>query len=181
MKDEHDLIRPTNVEMVPNHPFKPHPARWWPVEHTGVGHLELAGRHLVSIAGPDVGVRKGRGQTSPPPPEKALHRTGSEAITYLLQSGGITAATESIIESFIGDTGFLQLPFGPLVAIEPKPDGPGRIGIRFPERRPPLRIPEIKIEMIDIGHLAAPIHVRVARLLLPFPRPRSPDRCFLLR
>jgi hypothetical protein len=84
MKNQRDLIRSAHVEVIPNHPFKPHPAGWRPVEHTGVGDLELAGRHLVPISGPDVGIGKGRRQTSPPPAEKALYRTRSEAITDLL-------------------------------------------------------------------------------------------------
>jgi hypothetical protein len=110
-----------------------------------------------------------------------LHRTWAEAITDFLQSGGVPAGTESVIQGFIVDAGFLQLPFGPFVAIQPQPDRKGRIGIGLPERCAPFRIPEIEIEVIDQGHLATPIHVRVTGLLLPFPRPRSPDGGFLLR
>jgi hypothetical protein len=101
--------------MIPNHAFKPHSAGGRPVEHTGVGNLELAERHLISISGPDIGVRIWRWQTSPPPPEKALHCTGAEPLTDLVQSGGIAAPTESIIQSFVADTSFPHLPFGPLV------------------------------------------------------------------
>jgi len=181
MKNQRDLIGAAHIEVIPDHAFKPHPTCWWPVEHTGVGNLELAKRHLISISGPDIGLGKRRGQASPPTPEKALHRAWAEPITDLLQSGGIPATTESVIQSFIRDAGFLQLPFGPLVAIQPQPDRKRCVSVGLPERRAPFRIPEIEIEVIDIGHLAAPIHVRMAGLLLPFPRPRSPDRCLLLR
>lgn len=109
MKDQRDLIGAADVEVIPNHAFKPHSARRRPVEHTGVDNLELAGRHLVSISGRDIGVGKWRGQTSPPPPEEALHRTLAEPITHLLQSGGIATTTESIVQSFISDSDFLQI------------------------------------------------------------------------
>src|SRR5438445_6470602 len=32
----------------------------------------------------------------------------------------------------------------------------------------------------DVGHLASPVHVRVRLFFLPFPRPRTPHRCFFL-
>src|SRR5215472_10023433 len=58
--------------------------------------------------------------------------------------------------------------------------GKGRVGVGFPERRAPFGIPEIEIEVIDIGLLASPVHVRVGRLLLSLPRPRFPNRRLLL-
>src|SRR5215467_1852050 len=67
------------------------------------------------------------------------------------------------------------------MSVQPEPDRPRRVGIGFPERAAPLRIPEIKIEVVDEGHLAGPVHMRVASFLLSFPGPRSPNRCLLLR
>jgi len=180
MKNQRDLIRAAHIEMIPDHSFKPHPTCLRPVEHAGVGNLELPERHLITVSSPEIGLSKRRRQSPQPPPEEALHRAGTEAITDLLQCGGILAAPESITQGFITDAGFLQLSFGPLVAIQPDPDRIGRIRVGLPERPAPLRIPEIEIEVIDIGHLPSPIHVRVAGLLLPFPRPRFPNRCFLL-
>jgi len=65
--------------------------------------------------------------------------------------------------------------------VEPKPNGKGGIGVGLPERSTPFRIPKIKIEVMDVSHLSAPIHVRMRGLLLPFPRPRPPAGCLLLR
>src|SRR5882724_2258262 len=181
MKNQRDLIRPAHIEMIPDHAFKPHPARLRPVEHAGIGNLELSERHLIPIPGAEVGLGEGRRQTPGPAGEKALHGRWAELIADLLQRGRITAGTKSVIQGFIANAGLVQLPFGPLMTIEPQPDGKGRIGVGLPERPAPFRIPDIEIEMIDEGHLATPVHVRVAGSLLPFPRPRSPHRRLLLR
>src|SRR6266508_1160768 len=58
---------------------------------------------------------------------------------------------------------------------------PRGVSIGFPKSAAPFRIPDIKIEVVDEGHLAAPVHMWVASLLLSFSWPRSPNRCLLLR
>ena len=66
--------------------------------------------------------------------EDALWNAGLED----RQSGGIATTTESIVQGFIIDTGFLQLALGPLVAIQPQADGPGCISVGLPERCAPF-------------------------------------------
>ena len=119
MKDPRDLIGAAHIEVIPNHAFKPHPACRRPVEDAGVGDLELAKRHWISVSDADIGRGKRRGQTPQPSLEEPFHGTETKAIADLLQSGGIPATSESIVQSLIGDTGSLQLPFGPIVPIEP--------------------------------------------------------------
>src|SRR5215470_10868241 len=67
------------------------------------------------------------------------------------------------------------------MAVKPKPNGKGSIGVGLPKGSTPFRIPNVKIKVIDISHLPAPIHVGVSLLLLPLSPPRSPNRGFLLR
>ena len=119
MKDERDLIRAADIQVIADHAFKPHPACRRPVEDVGVGNLELAKRNLIPVSGADIGLAKRRGQTPPPSLEEPLHVAGTKAITYPLQSGGITAAAEAVVQGLIGDAGFRQLSFGPIVAIQP--------------------------------------------------------------
>ena len=42
IKDQHDLIGSTDVEVIANDPFKPHPASLRSVKYIGVGDLKLA-------------------------------------------------------------------------------------------------------------------------------------------
>ena len=144
MKNQRDLIRPTHIEMIPNHSFKPHPARPRPVEHPGIGNLEPAERHFIPVSRPPVGLGEGRGQTPGPTCEKALHRGRTEPIANLLQSSRVGAATESVVQRFIANPGFVQLPLGSRMTVEPQPDGKRGIGIGLPECRTPFRIPKIK-------------------------------------
>jgi hypothetical protein len=57
------------------------------------------------------------------------------------------------------------------MTIEPQPYWKGRIGVGLPERGAPFQIPEIEIEVIDKGHLPAPVHVGMPSFLLAFPWP----------
>src|SRR6476646_10001799 len=54
IKDQHDLIGSTYVEMIANDPFKPHPASLRSVKHIGVGDLKLA-EGLTFPGSPDRG------------------------------------------------------------------------------------------------------------------------------
>ena len=89
IKDQHDLIGPTYIEVIANDPFKPHPASLRSVKHIGVGDLKLAEGQLVDIAGLPVRRAKLGGQALQPAPEEILHRPRSEPVADLLQGGWI--------------------------------------------------------------------------------------------
>ena len=57
------------------------------------------------------------------------------------------------------------------MAVEPEPNRIGGVGVSLPERRAPVRVPEVEIEVIDIGHLSAPFHVRMSGFLLALALP----------
>jgi hypothetical protein len=126
------------------------------------------------------GGERGR-QPGLPAPEEPGHRARAEAVTQVLQQHGIFAAAEPVVQGGVTNPGLGQLPFGPFVAVEPQPDRAGGIGVGLPERRPPLRVPQVEVEVVDEGHLPAPLHVRVRRAPLALGRPRPPHRCLLLR
>src|SRR5260370_35090536 len=66
------------------------------------------------------------------------------------------------------------------MAIQPKPNRKRSIGVGLAERGTPFGIPKVKIEMVGVGHLPAPIHAGMNSLFLSFARPRAPDRGSLL-
>src|SRR6266516_2429955 len=112
--------------------------------------------------------------------EKTLHCARSKTIADLLQCDRIFTRTEAVIQCFIANSSFLQRPLGPLLTVEPKPNRKRRIGISLPESPSPFRVPEVEVEVVDVGHLAPPVHVRVRFLLMPLPGLRTPRRCFFL-
>jgi hypothetical protein len=122
------------IEVIPDHSFKPHPVRLRPVEHAGVGNLELPERHLITVSSPEVGLGKRRGRSPQPPPEEALHRTWTEAITDFCNAAA---------------SWHVQLPFGPLVAIQPDPDRVRRIGVGLPERPARKRMSRLESRLMQ--------------------------------
>ena len=76
-----NLIRPAHIEMIPDHSFKPHPARLRPVENAGIGNFELVKRHMISVAGPDVGLGERRGQMGDQRDERAQGNTQNSSAT----------------------------------------------------------------------------------------------------
>ena len=138
MENQRDLIWPSHVQVISNHALKPHPACLWPVEYASVRDLKLAERHFIPVSGSHVGLGERGRQTPPPAPEKVLHGSRPQPLTGLLQSGGIPASAESVVQSFIANTGFLQLALSPFMSVQPEPDRPRGVGIGFPESAAPL-------------------------------------------
>src|SRR5207245_7287365 len=64
--------------------------------------------------------------------------------------------------------------------VQPQPDGVGSVGGGLPKSRAPFGIPQVNVKVVDEDHLAAPLHVRMRRLLLPLRLPRAPGGCLLL-
>jgi hypothetical protein len=87
-------------------------------------------------------------QTMKPSPEEASQRTGAEAITDLLQCGGILTAAESIVEHFVCNASFLELPLRPFVTVEPKPDWKGSICVALPKNPSPFQVPDVKVQWL---------------------------------
>src|SRR5262249_11284691 len=122
----------------------------------------------------------GQGRRSSHRQKKLWTAAGPRRSQIFCSPAGVRAGAETVIQRLITGAGFLQLPLGPFMPVEPKPNRKRGIGVGLPERSTPFRIPEIKIEVIDIGHLPTPIHVGMGCLLLSFPRPRPPNRGLLL-
>ena len=99
---------PPNVEVISDNAFNPHPARLRPVEHTGIGSLELAERHLVAVAGAEVGLGEWRGQAPRPLPEKALNCGRTQPVTDLLRGGGVARSAESVVQGL-----YMRSPLSP--------------------------------------------------------------------
>ena len=91
MKDQHDLIGPTYIEVIANDPFKLHLASLRSVKHIGIGDLKLEAHHRnvvslgISIDGFYIGIpilpKGGRGRDR----ESSLPTEKSTDLAYRLQ------------------------------------------------------------------------------------------------
>src|SRR5205814_392829 len=102
--NQSNLLRPANIEMIPNHALKPHPSGLRTVKHTSVRNLELPESQVINISGSEVGCGKRGWQAIQPSPEKALHRSGPKPVTDLLQFCRLVTGAESIVQSVISDS-----------------------------------------------------------------------------
>src|SRR5947199_2596254 len=180
MKHQSDLIRSAHVEVIPDHAFKPHPARLGPVKHTGVGDLKLAKGQFVNVPARRSAWVNGEGKRRTQRQKKLFTAAGPSRSQIFCNAAGSAQEREPVIQSLVADPGSLQLPLGPFVAVEPEPDGKGGIDVGLPKHSAPIRIPKIEVEVIDVDHLAPPLHVRMPGFLLSWTRPRSPGGSFLL-
>ena len=174
-------MRPANIEVIPDHSFKPHPTRLRSIEHTRVGDFHVPEGQVVDVASLQILLGQWRRQTAQPPPEEALGCTWTQPVADLLQSQRIVTATEAVIKLFIANSSFFQLLLRPLVPVKPEPYRIGSVRVGFPESLSPLRIPNVEVEVVYIGHLPPPLHVRMRDLILAFCFPRSPHPRLFLR
>jgi hypothetical protein len=112
-----DLVRSPDVEMIPNHALKPHPACLWPVEYTGLGNLKLAERQIVYVACSMIGPVEWRWQSISPSPKEAFHYTCPKPVTDLLQLDWVFAGPKPIVERLVTDISLLKLSLCPFVSV----------------------------------------------------------------
>jgi len=102
MKDQRDLIRTAHGEMIPDHAFKPHPARLRAVEYAGYRQTSnWRNAILIAVAGPQVRLGKRRCQTPPPASEKALHGRRTEPVTDLLRCFRIAGGAKPVVQTAV--------------------------------------------------------------------------------
>src|SRR5439155_10573434 len=140
----------------------------------------LAERRLVEVSGAQVGGGEYLREPGKPAPEERDDRAQTEPAAQPLQEHGIFAGAEPVVQRGIPGPCRGELPLGPLVPVQPDPDREGRIAVDLPERRAPLRIPQVKIEVVDEGHLPAPLLQNPAPAVTPLARPGPPCRGLLL-
>src|SRR5487761_648952 len=180
LEKEHDMLRPTDVKVVADQSLEEGAPRLWAVEHARVCNLKLPHRQVVRVTGTQVGCREGRRETIKPAPEEVLHRSRPKACADPMQGCWVGARTKAVVQRLVGNSGLLELALGPLVTVEGDPDRPRTVGVGLPKRAAPIGIPEVEVEVVHERRLAAPLHVRLSRVLLALRPPRFPAERLLL-
>jgi len=83
----------------------------------------------------------------------------------------IGAGEKSVIQGFVGDLPFLQLPFGPFVTVEAQFHAPPRIAANFDEDGSEVGVVDIEIVVVDVHGLVA-VELKLPVYLLPIERLR---------
>jgi hypothetical protein len=107
MENERNLIGSTDIQMVPNDSFKPPVTGLGTMEDAGLRYLELAESQLVPVPGFQVRWGERTRQTEKPPRKETLDLRRPQAIADFLQTNGIGAGTETVIQSLVANPGFL--------------------------------------------------------------------------
>jgi hypothetical protein len=122
LENQGNLIWSPYVQVITNNSFKPHTTGLRPIEHAGLGYLQLTEGQFVSVIALELRWGERRGQAEKPSCQKTPDLRRAQAVANLLQADGVGTGTETVIQSLIGNRRFLELPFGPFMSIQPKPN-----------------------------------------------------------
>jgi hypothetical protein len=107
LENQGALIRSPYVQVITNNSFKPHTTGLRPIEHAGLRYLQLTeGEFIPVIALPLRWGERGR-QTQKPSCQETPDLRRAQAIANLLQADGVGTGTETVIQSFLVNRGFL--------------------------------------------------------------------------
>jgi hypothetical protein len=179
VEDQPDLVRPAQVEVVPDHLLEEDPAGHGLVEHLGQGELGLQDRHVVPVAGGPVRSGERVRQASQPLTQQGVDLGRSQAVADRLHRGHVGDGGEGVVQRGVGDASLGGLPLGPLVSVHAELGVVGKVGAELQEERPELGVHRVDVEVVHhTGGLDDPrvgLAFRVTALL------GAKQRCLLLR
>ncbi len=171
-------IRPPQVQVVADDLFEELPPPQGAIEDLGAADLDLQHGQLIAEPRRLILRRQGQGQLGQPSAEEALDVGRAQPVADRLQRGRIRATQEPIVQGDTRDPAPLELPLGPLVAVETDLDRIGGVAAHLDEGRAPLVIDDVDVVVVHAHRLAAEGEVHPAPLLR---LARRPARGALLR
>src|SRR5260370_29040858 len=97
LENQGNLIRSPYVQVITNNSFKPHTAGLRPIEHAGLGYLQLAEGQFVPVIALELRWGERRRQTEKPSCQETAELRRSQAIANLLQADAVSTGTEIVI------------------------------------------------------------------------------------
>lgn len=150
-EDELQLLGPAQIELVGDDRLEELAAMEWTVEDLGAADLELEDAELVAVAGLTVGGAERARQDRQPPPDEALDGRGRQAVADVLEGPPGSSGGEAVVEGLVADVATLQLALRPAVAVQPYAQAPWRVRAQLDERTPKLGVPEVEVDVVDVG------------------------------
>lgn len=147
--------------------------RGWPnfkpvaVEDLGAAHFHLEDREPVGEPRGVIMRGQRERELGQPPVEAGLDVGRAQAATDGQEGGGIGTAQEGVVQDDEGDPLALELPLGPLVAVEVELQGVGGVAADPEEARAPLGIQEVEVVVVHADGFPAvgEVHVPAPHLL----------------
>src|SRR5271157_2665662 len=128
LEDQLHVIGPADVEVLADHLLEEHAAGVGSVEDLGQGELSLKDRNVVAIAGLSILWREGVRDARQPLSEQCVDLVGRESIAELLQTSGVGAAQNAVVQGLEGYPFLGQLSLDILVAVDAELGVVGEVG-----------------------------------------------------
>src|SRR5262245_30199012 len=149
LEDQLHVIRPADVEVLADHLLKEHTAGVWPVEHLGQRELGLKNRNVVTIAGCSVLRCEGVWNACQPLSEQRVDLLCRKSIAELLQSSGVGAAQNAIVQGLESNPFLGQLSFNVFMTVDAELGVVGEVSAKLEKERAEVLVNAIEIVMID--------------------------------
>ena len=149
LEDQLHLIRPAQVEVLANHLLEEDAATQRPVQDLGQRELGLEDRYVVAIAGQTIRGGKRMGQQPQPLPQQRIDLVIREVVAELLQSSGVGAAQDAIVEGLKRDPFLGQLSLDVLVSVDAELGVIGEIGAELDEERAEVLVEAVEVVVVD--------------------------------
>src|ERR1700724_2985322 len=149
VKQQADAVGTPQVEISPHDLVKKVASVQRAVEDLGEAQLELPEAELVSVPSLSVLAAERPGKPLRPALEESLDRLRTELVAHLLEPSRVLTGEKTVVEALEADPFSAQLLLDPLVAVEAELPRVGQIGADLDECRPPVRILEVEVELVD--------------------------------
>src|ERR1039458_3246138 len=144
-KDELDLIRTTDVEVVGDRRLEEGADPAGSVEDDGAADFDLAHGEFPPESGQSIGCPKWGGDDRHPAFEEGVNLVRAEAITDGLESGRVAARGEPVGKRAEVETRSMRLVLGPLVPVDPDLAGVGEVRTDLDEAVTEVGVVDIEV------------------------------------
>src|SRR5215469_17925284 len=167
VEDQLDSVWPPQVQIVADDLFEELTPSQRPVEDLRQAHFHLPDRQTPVIAGGAVFSPQGQRQPLQPFPKHALDVLWPQRIADLLQSFRTGARKKTVVQTLVADSALLQLPLGPLMAVQAQLGSPRRVAAHLQKQRPEVGIVNVEVVVVHIhGLIAGELELSVDLLAL---------------
>jgi len=171
IKDQLHPVRPPQIQIVPNDFLEELPPTQGTIEDLRQADFHLPDRQVPIVACLPVFPSQRKRNLLQPLAEHPVDIFRTQRIADLLQCFRLGTGQKSVIQSFVLDLPFLQLPFGPFVPVQAQLRTPRRVAADFDKQRPEVLVIDVEVVVIDVDRFVA-IELELSVDLLPVERLR---------
>jgi hypothetical protein len=159
IENELDLLGPAEIEVLADHLFEEHATMQGSVEHLRGRELRLQDRDVIAVAGFAVCRREGVRQQPQPFAQQGVDLGGGKTVADRLETFGIGALQDAVVERFESDTFLRELALGMFMAVQAQLGIERKVAAELEKERPEVAIDGV--DVIVVHHRAAPHDPRI--------------------